>query len=171
MIVQILQRTPVWVWPLFAALLYLGYAQSKTRRVPKARLFALPAALLGLSLYSMSATFGATRFGFAAWLAGGMLALMLNRILKQPAGVGYAPDTRAFTIPGSRLPLILMMAIFAVRYAVAAAIAVDASLREASAFVGIAGLAYGFLSGMFFARARHAGRFAAQAQSRRRPRF
>ena len=65
MIVQILQRTPIWVWPLFAALLYLGYVQSKTRSVSKQRLFALPLALVGLSLYSLFTTFGATRLGFA----------------------------------------------------------------------------------------------------------
>ena len=164
MILQILQRTPVWVWPLFATLLYVGYSQSKTRRVGRARLFALPAALLGLSLYSMFATFGANRIGFAAWLVGGVLALMLNRILQQPSGVAYAPDTRDFTLPGSWLPLILMMAIFAVRYAVAAAIAVDPSLRDAGSFAGIAGLAYGFLSGVFVARALHAGRVATQTR-------
>ena len=153
MIIQILQHTPIWVWLLFAALLYLGYLQSSTRAVPKARLFALPAAMLGLSLYSLFATFGATRLGFAAWLAGGMLAALLYRFVRRPAGAGYVPDMSVYTIPGSWLPLTLMLAIFLTRYAVAVAIAIDASLREASLFIVAAGLAYGFLSCTFPARA------------------
>jgi hypothetical protein len=163
MIVQILQRTPAWVWMLLVALLYLGYLQSRTRAVPKARLFALPAAMLGLSLYSLFATFGATRLGFVAWLAGGILAGLLYRVFRRPAAAGYAPDTRVYTIRGSWLPLTLMLAIFVTRYAVAVMIAIDASLRQASSFVGIAGLAYGFLSCTFAARAHAVVRAAAHA--------
>ena len=163
MIVQILQRTPVWVWPLFAALLYLGYLQSKTRSVSKQRLFALPLAMVGLSLYSLFSTFSANGAGFAAWLAGGVLALLLNHVLKRPKGVRYICATGVFTLRGSWSPLALMMAIFATRYAVAVITAIDASLRAADAFVGCAGLAYGFLSGLFLARALHAARAAKAA--------
>jgi hypothetical protein len=153
MIVQIMQRTPVWVWMLLIALIYLGYLQSRTRTVSKARLFALPVAMLALSLYSLFATFGPTRLGFVAWLAGGMLAGLLYRFARRPAGAGHAPDTRVYTIPGSWLPLTLMLAIFLMRYAVAVAIAIDASLSETSSFVLVAGLSYGLLSCIFLARA------------------
>ncbi len=71
MIIQIMQHTPGWVWVLLLALIYIGYLQSRTRIVAKARLFALPAAMLGLSLYSLFATFGAVHLGLLAWLAGG----------------------------------------------------------------------------------------------------
>ena len=163
MIAQIMQHTPVWVWVLFAGLIYLGYLQSRTRTVPKARLFALPLAMLGLSLYSLFATFGATRLAFVAWLAGGMLAGLLYRVFRRPAAAGYAPDTRVYTIPGSWLPLTQMLAIFLTRYAVAVTIAVDAPLREAASFVVVAGLAYGFLSCTFAARAHAVVRAARQA--------
>ena len=63
MIAQTMQHTPGWVWVLLLALICLGYLQSRTRIVPKARLLALPAAMLGLSLYSLIATFGAVRLG------------------------------------------------------------------------------------------------------------
>jgi len=165
MIVQILQHTPAWVWMLLAALLYLGYLQSRTRAVPKARLFALPAAMVGLSLYSLSATFGATRLGFAAWVAGGILAGLLYRAFGRPAGASYAPDTRIYTIPGSWLPLTLMLAIFVTRYAVAVAIAIDASLRQTSSFVLVAGLVFGFLNCTFPARAHAVVQAAKHAQS------
>jgi hypothetical protein len=154
MIVQIVQHTPGWVWVLFLALVCLGYLQSRTRAVPKPRLFALPVAMLGLSLYSLFATFGADRVGLLAWLAGGMLALLLHRVLGRPARAAYAPATRRYTVPGSWVPLTLMLAIFFARYAVAATMAIDASLRQANAMIAAAGLIYGFLSFIFLARAR-----------------
>lgn len=154
MIAQLIQHTPAWVWVLFLALVYLGYLQSRTRAVPKARLFALPAAMLGLSLYSLFATFGAVPLGLLAWLAGGTLALRLHRASGQRTAASYAPDTRLYTIRGSWVPLVLMLAIFFARYAVAATVAIDASLREANGLVVAAGLVYGFLSCTFFARAR-----------------
>jgi hypothetical protein len=153
MIVQILQHTPAWVWMLLLALLYLGYLQSRTRVMSKARLFALPAAMLALSLYSLFATFGATLPGFIAWLAGGILAALLYRSFERPAGTGYASGTPVYTIPGSWLPLMLIVTIFLTRYTVAVAIAINTSLRDANLFAVIAGLAYGFLSCTFPVRA------------------
>jgi hypothetical protein len=50
--------------------------------------------------------------------------------------------------------LTLMLAIFFARYAVAATMAIDASLRQANAMIAAAGLVYGFLSFIFLARAR-----------------
>lgn len=163
MIAQLVQHTPTWVWVLFLALLCLGYLQSRTRAVPKARLFALPAAMLGLSLYSLFATFGAVPLGLLAWLAGGTLALRLHRTFGQRSAASYAPDTGRYTIRGSWVPLALMLAIFFARYAVAATVAIDASSRHASGLVVAAGLVYGLLSWTFFARARAVLRTAKSA--------
>lgn len=163
MIVQIMQHTPGWVWVLLLALIGLGYLHSRTRTAAKARLFTLPAAMLGLSLYSLFATFGAVRLGLLAWLAGGILALLLHGVRDLPAAASYAPDTRLYTIRGSWVPLALMLAIFLARYAVAATVAIDASLRQSDALIAAAGLVYGFLSGTFLARAGAVLRAAKQA--------
>jgi Family of unknown function (DUF6622) len=163
MMSQTIQHTPGWVWVLLLALIFLGFLQTRTRAVPKARLLLLPAAMLVLSLHSLFATFGPLRLGLLTWLAGGMLALMLYRVLGPPAGAGYAPDTRRYTVRGSWVPLMLMLAIFFARYAVAAATAIDASLRQTSAVVAAAGLVYGFLSFTFLARARAVVRTAEHA--------
>jgi Family of unknown function (DUF6622) len=165
MMAQTIQHTPGWVWVLLLALICLGLLQSRTRTVPKARLLVLPLAMLALSLYSLFATFGPLRLGLTAWLVGGMLSLLLHRVLGSPAGAGYAPDTRRYTVPGSWTPLTLMLAIFLARYAVAAATAIDASLLRASALVAAAGLVYGFLSFTFLARARVLMRTAQYAPS------
>ena len=60
-----------------------------------------------------------------------------------------------------------MLAIFFARYAVAAAMAIDASLRQANDLIVAAGLVYGFLSGTFLARAGAVLRAAKSAPANR----
>lgn len=170
-IVEILKNTPSWVFVLFFVLLYLGYGYSKTRAVPVGRLFALPLAMVGLSLYGVWSAFGANLAGFAAWTGGIVLALLLNLVIKLPKGVDYAPAEKEYIIPGSWFPLSLMMAIFFTKYAVAVALARHPSLREAATFITTVTLGYGFLSGVFLSRALHAWGTAKTAPAAsRRPR-
>ena len=48
MIVNVLSHTPVWVWGLLAALMALGFSQTRQRHVAPWRLLMLPMVLLGL---------------------------------------------------------------------------------------------------------------------------
>ena len=158
MITQILRHTPVWVFGLFFILLYLGYVQRKTRTVPKRRLFILPLAMVILSAYGVRSAFGGNPLAFASWGAAILLALLLNRTIKQPQGVTAASGTNAVRIPGSLLPLALMLAIFFTRYAVAAALTMHPSLHVAAPFIVTASRLYGLFGGLFAARALHASR-------------
>jgi hypothetical protein len=153
MLTEILLRTPVWVYVLFVALMFLGFLQTRTRTVTGTRLAVLPVALGAFSVYGVYAAFGPQPAALAGWGSGMVLALMLNGVLKQPRGVRYDPTGRVFLMPGSGTPLALMMTMFFTRYAVTVAIATDPALAEAPAFVATACLAYGLLSGTFFARA------------------
>jgi hypothetical protein len=152
---QILQRTPPWVWLLFLALVGLGALQSRTRTLSRTRLFAFPAAMIGFSLFGVWSMFGAAPVSLAAWGGGILLAVLQNRILRLPRGVAYSSASRRYTVPGSWLPLALMMVIFFTRYAVTVTIAINPRLREAALFAGVVSLVYGLMSGTFFARALH----------------
>ena len=161
MIVQILKHTPPWVFALFFVLIYLGYGYSRARTVPAGRLFALPLAMVGLSFYGVGSAFGFLPLGFAAWGLGMMLALLLNRALRLPRGVAHMPAEKAYRIPGSWLPLGLMMAIFFTKYAVAVVLARQPALAGVAPFVAPVTGAYGFLSGLFLALTLHVRRAAA----------
>jgi hypothetical protein len=153
MLAQILLRTPTWVYVLFVALAALGLLQTRTRTVSGARLAVLPVALGAFSVYGVYADFGPQPAAVAGWGTGMVLAFMLNGVLKQPRGVRYDPAGRVFLMPGSWIPLALMMTMFFTRYAVTVAIATDPARAAAPAFVAATCLAYGLLSGTFFARA------------------
>ena len=153
MLLQILQRTPPWVFVLFAVLVAFGFLQSRTREVSLVRVTILPLVLIGLSLSGLLGTFGAHAFAIAAWLAGVAVALVLNRAAKWPRRVSYAPATRRFLVEGSWLPLAVMMIIFFTRYAVTVTLAMQPPLASTLWLPVLVSLAYGLMSGAFLARA------------------
>jgi Family of unknown function (DUF6622) len=145
--------TPMWVWGLFVALVALGLSQARTRTVSEARLAAGPLAMAAYSLYGVALAFGWSLAGVAAW-AGGLAAVIIAaRALKRPAGARYLPESRRFQVPGSWIPLALILVIFLVRYLLAVSMAIDPSLHQATGFALGASLAYGLLGGIFPARA------------------
>ncbi len=152
MFIQILKGTPVWVFGLFLALLALGCLQSRPRTLNPARLAILPAAFIALSLYGVFAAFGPNAYDLLAWAAGIGAAVLLGRAFKPRAGTRWDETTRSFEVPGSWVPLALMMAVFFARYAIAASIAMLPALAHTAAFAMLASLTYGLLSGLFLAR-------------------
>ncbi len=118
----------------------------------------VPLAMVCLSVYGVRSAFGGNPLAFASLGAAIVLVLLLYRTMRQPKGLTSAPYANAVRITGSPLPLVLMMAIFFTRYAVAAALAMNASLRDAAPFVATASLLYGFFGGLFAARALRASR-------------
>jgi hypothetical protein len=153
MLLQILQRTPAWVFALFAGLVVLGVMQSRSRELSLQRVALLPAVFLPLSLWGVWSAFGTEALAFGGWLAGIGAALLLNRWAQLPRNVGYAAATGRFRVEGSWGPLGLMMAIFFTRYAITVATTMQPDLKIVPVFITAVGLAYGLMSGLFLARA------------------
>jgi hypothetical protein len=148
---QIVANTPTWVYALFLALTGFGLSQTRTRTVSERMLGVAPLAMAGWSLYSVVAAFGAP--AATVWAGGAAIALGIGLALKRPEGVRYVAQEKRFEIPGSWIPLALILAIFAVRYVFAVAMGIDPSLRQSAGFIFLASLAYGLLGGLFPSRA------------------
>lgn len=153
MLIEILKRTPSWVFVLFFVLLALGYYQSKNRVVSRNKVTILPAAMLVLSFYSVLSAFGSTTFAISSWLAGVTITTCLGFKSDILGGVTFVTEIRSFSVPGSWLPLALMMAIFFTKYAVGVILARKLPISGELAFIGSISLIYGLLSGVFLARA------------------
>ncbi|MEO8718842.1 MAG: DUF6622 family protein [Burkholderiales bacterium] len=145
--------TPLWVWGLFVALVALGLSQARARTVSETRLAVGPLAMAAYSLYGVTLAFGWSLTATAAWVIGLALTLGAGWVLKRPGGVRYVAESRRFEVPGSWIPLALILVIFLVRYLLAVSMAIDPSLRLAATFVIGTALAYGLLGGVFPARA------------------
>lgn len=153
MLIEILKRTPPWVFVLFFALLALGYFQSKGRTVSRSKVSIVPVAMIVLSLYGVFSAFGAAPIGLAFWVLGVAIAIGVGVKLATPQGVTFAAETQSFFVPGSWLPLVLMMAIFFIKYCVGVILARQLPVASETEFVGLVSLSYGLLSGVFLARA------------------
>ena len=153
MLEQILSRTPLWVAILFPSLVILGLMQMRTRTMTIQRLAILPIAMLLLSFFGIWSSFGASPLSILAWICGVILVLSSIQFLPRATGVRFSSDTQMYTVPGSWVPLILILIIFTARYMLAVLLAMNVELRTAIPFTIGASLVLGFLSGSFMARA------------------
>ena len=151
MLIQILTHTPLYVWAILAFLVYRGMAAMRDRDVEVRKLVMIPAVMLVLSLQDMSAKFGLGGWALAAWaLAAAGMALA--------AGLAGSERIVASAVPGhvrvrgSRLPLVMMMAVFFTKYAASVAVAVAPQLRQDTLFACIVCGLFGVFNGWFVGR-------------------
>ena len=159
MYLEILKHTPVWVWAVLAALIALGLSQTRTRLVSLKRATVVPLVFIVFSLLGVAGSFGHGPV-LIAWLAGVLLALIFLREFVAVRGASWSRSTRQFTVPGSCIPLILIVGVFLLRYTVGIWLALHHDWANDAGFASACALAYGGFAGMFWARAQSLRRFA-----------
>lgn len=155
MIVQILSNTPAWVFVLFFVLLVFGFMQTRTRNVRKMPALLLPAGMIALSLAGINSSFGLEVVPLVSWGIALAIATSIGYALFRDRRVQYNATTQQFFIPGSWVPLAVIMAIFFAKYVYAVMQALNATIISAPVFVVALSAIYGLLSGYFAARAMH----------------
>lgn len=153
MLVQIVKHTPVWVFVLFFVLVVYGYWQTRDKSILPYRVAILPAIMILLSFYGVLSAFGLSRLVLLFWVAGVGIAVWVGMLIGAPRGVHYSSTTRLYSVPGSWLPLGLMMVIFFTKYTVGVLTARHIAIVKTEDFAILVGCTYGFLSGLFLSRA------------------
>lgn len=149
---EIIRHTPPWAWAILALLITLGLRQMREHTVSRTRLTFAPVALAAYSLFGAASAFGWRAPVLLAWAAGMAGAVAANRALGWPRDVRPAPDG-GFVLGGSAWPLVLMLAVFLLRYVAGVAHALHPASSGAPGFALPMALGYGLLSGLFLARA------------------
>ncbi|MBI1835456.1 MAG: hypothetical protein HYR92_06880 [Burkholderiales bacterium] len=153
MISQILSHTSIWVWLLLAALCALGWNQTRTRALSLKRMIIVPLVMLGLSMSSLSNAFGAHVPVLLTWFASMACIAILMRRLRLPSGHAYDAQSQLFTVPGSFVPLVMILSIFVTKYVLAVSLAMQPNLAHQLSFsIGCAAV-FGMMNGVFFGRA------------------
>ncbi|MBB3121570.1 DUF6622 family protein [Pseudoduganella violacea] len=150
MLQQTLSHTPVYVWAILVFLLYRGVAASKDRVLSYRGAFIIPGVMLVLGGQSVAHGFGLETPAGAAWILGMLIGAGLMWMRSGPVRV----DRVAGVVlqRGSWMPLVLMMAVFCCKYAVAVALSIQPALRGDLRFALPACLALGLFSGAFLGR-------------------
>jgi hypothetical protein len=152
MLTEILAHTPLYVWAILAFLVYRGMQASKPREVTLTALCILPLVMLGLSLFGIQSAFGLAGLPFVLWLAGALLGATLAWRFSYPASLSAHPERGAIAMPGSWVPMALMMVLFLMKYAVAIVMAMSPALRHDVVFTAVVCTLYGAFSGIFNGR-------------------
>jgi hypothetical protein len=151
--IAIVQHTPAWVWGLLAALVALGLLQTRPLEMSLTRVTVLPLVLTALSLSGVLSAFGHMPVALAAWAAGLAAALALARKVVSVRGASWSPSRGRLHVPGSWLPLVLIVSLFVLKYGAGVSLSLVPALASDASFVGLCSLAYGTFSGLFLARA------------------
>ncbi|MDB5913324.1 MAG: putative rane protein [Ramlibacter sp.] len=165
-IAPVLRNTPAWVGGLLAALLLLGFSQVRDRQVGLTRMSLTPIGMTVFSVWGTVAAFGNSPLfaqALAVWLAAAVVAAAL--ILPRRANASYDPATRMYTLPGSLVPLALILGIFSVKYVVGVDLAMAPRLMQDTQYALTAAALYGAFTGIFIGRAARLWRLALAAPS------
>ncbi|MGY4434106.1 hypothetical protein ACVWWO_006583 [Bradyrhizobium sp. F1.13.1] len=144
---QVLVHTPLWVWPLFAYLVWQGIKAMQPRRTPVWRALIVPAVFI---------VWGVSRIGFGhqdgtwpliAWIAAALALLPLGVLTPRPFDVDHT--TGEIIRPGSAFALVRNLVVFSLQYTVGVISAIDAGDRAVAFIAGraISGATAGYFLG------------------------
>lgn len=157
----ILRHTPTWVWGLLAGLLALGISQLRDRTAGLARVSLLPVAMTILSVWGTFSALGGSPHltgATAAWLIAAALAFAL--LAPGRSSAQFHPVRRSYRVPGSAVPLLLIIGIFMVKYVVGVELAMAPQLMRDTQYALTVAALYGAFSGIFLGRAARLWRMA-----------
>ena len=150
---QVLVHTPIWVWLLLAFLVSRGLAALTPRDVAPNRMLILPLVFL---VWGVTGLIGSRGLGgdFAllviALAAGGAGGVALAALGPPPR---LNPETGGIAMPGSGIPLALILISFAVKYVGTVALAVDSDVFQRAVLVSAMTSVGGAFAGLFWGRA------------------
>lgn len=129
-VAAIVSHTPVWVWVLYALLLFLGFQRTRDSTVPVWRMLILPLVVAGLASASI---IGAQLETAPALLLGLGIGAAAGWRLERDANTRRLPDGRIW-LRGEWASFALLVMVLAFRYATSVAAAMDPALRTALAW-------------------------------------
>ncbi|MDM4765897.1 DUF6622 family protein [Pelomonas sp. SE-A7] len=151
-LIQILFHVPVWVWALLAFLLFMGLRLSREQLMSRNRLMLLPAIWLIYGAWGVQNSFGLNPAPLLSWAAGLASSVALLRYSGWPGAARFERATGLFRVPGSWLPLALMLTIFSAKFALGMSLAFHPDYAGQTAIASGFSALFGLLSGAFLGR-------------------
>lgn len=151
MLSKLLTHTPGYVWALLALLVWRGAAALRSRETTPARLCVIPCIMVPLALLDIAHKFGFASLPLSAWTLGLAAAMVLVWKLGGTMVAPVAAPGRV-RVAGSVLPLLLMLAIFVLKYSTSALLAVSPALLHAPGVAAASCALSGAASGYFLGR-------------------
>jgi hypothetical protein len=146
-LLQIVANTPLWVWPLMAFVLWLGWQGLQPRTVPPWRPALLPLVSVGSSLAGVAQS-AQPALAAVGWTVGLLAALPLGHVIARRRAVRLRPEDGRLEIAGGWFALGFGLSIFAVRYALGVLFGVLPALKAEPLWIGLSGGIGGAVAGI-----------------------
>jgi hypothetical protein len=147
----ILSGTPVWVWVLLAFLVSRGLKALKGGTAPLSKLAIVPVVFTGWGIMHLIHEPSANWHTALAWIIGAALGLAVGVALAQSGGMTVDREAGTVTLPGSAVPLVLILLTFASKFWLGVELATTHAGAD-SMFVLLDGLVSGVTAGIFAGR-------------------
>lgn len=109
--------------------------------------------MIALSIAGIQSSFGLVLVPVTSWAIALAIASLVGHALFRDQRVSYDASAKTYFVPGSWVPLVVIMAIFFAKYVYAVMNALNAAAISTTPFVVGLSAVYGVLSGYFAARA------------------
>lgn len=153
-VIEIVARTPYWVWALLAFLLFIGVRGLKPSTASFARLAILPAVFLAWGLSGFATSYGLRPAGIAVWAAALVLGAGIGLLLARTIEIHADKERGLIRLPGNALNLVLILIIFATKYTLGVMAGMRPSITGEFLYmatdVGVSGLLTGMFGGRLY---------------------
>ena len=150
----IISHIPLWVWAILGYIVFMGLKQTRQTRLSRLRLLALPGFWLCFGAWGVIGHYGVASLPTLLWLAGlGLgVTLTLRADWAGRLGAHYDAESSRYVVPGSWIPLMLMLSIFVAKFAQGVLLALHPAWGSLLAVQLATGLAFGTISGAMLGR-------------------
>ena len=161
-----LAHVPTWVYGLFALLLALGLLFTRARAVHPVVPTLMAVGFGCYSLYGVISSFGAAPTTIAPWTIGMAVSAFLGRPYFGPRELSRVAGSPKVLVPGSWLPMALMMGIFSIKFFVGVVRGAHLPIGTEAWFAPAVCLTLGLLCGGFTARGLNVRRYVQESAKR-----
>lgn len=147
----ILRGTPIWVWFLLAYLLSRGFKAMQGGTAPLGKLAIVPAVFTAWGLLHLVKEPAAGWNTGLAWVVGAALGIGIGVLLARRSGLTVDRVQKTVTLPGSIVPLALILLTFASKFWLGVELAITHAGTDAL-YVVLDGLVSGLVAGIFAGR-------------------
>ena len=145
MLLQLLVRTPLWVWVLLVFLFWRGIKGLKPAETSLAKLAIIPVIFAAWGVYGIAVHYGVSVASLVPSLVGIVAGMSFGWWLLRHLRISVDPATGRLHRPADRTLLPLLMVTFVVKYGFEATLAVNPAMAQDSSFR----IAHLLLSGVF----------------------
>lgn len=148
---NIFQHTPIWVWVLFAFLLYRGIQALYPRNVNPVRMLLLPVVFLIWAVVSIEAELQKLWLGYTGFVIGLVFGFGVGWMMwRTQKRCTFNRTTRTVRRPGSPWTLILILVAFSTKFILHVFLAQSPTLHHDPTFHLLFGGISGFVDGVFW---------------------